>query len=105
MGNKYKISQSGYYFPTTKGEGSEYMYPPSDGKHKREEVLEIVDILLDNIENRFFPPVKYDNKNDSCRFCDYKEICDREKNDSLTKMLEYEVNKYLQNYRRIENYE
>ncbi|AEI15238.1 ATP-dependent nuclease subunit B-like protein [Flexistipes sinusarabici DSM 4947] len=105
MGNKYKISQSGYYFPTTKGEGSEYMYPPSDGKHKREEVLEIVDILLDNIENRFFPPVKYDNKNDSCRFCDYKEICDREKNDSLTKMLEYEENKYLQNYRRIESYE
>lgn len=104
-GVKYKVSESGYYFPTTKGEGSEYMYPPNNGKNKREEVLKITDILLDNIENRFFPPVKYDNKNDSCRFCDYNEICDREKNDSLTDMLEYEENKCLQNYRRIENYE
>jgi|GEM_PF-1805223 len=105
MGDNSQVSESGYYFPTTRGNGYKYMYPPISDKCRREDVLEIVDILLDNISNCFFPPAKYNNDNDTCKFCDYNEICEREKNDTLTKLLENEENKYLQNFRRIEDYE
>ena len=38
-----KIAEAGYYFPTLNGQGRQYFY----GEERREQVLEIIDILLD----------------------------------------------------------
>ncbi len=45
-----KIAEAGYYFPTLNGQGKQYFYR----EEKREQVLEIIDILLDIVSRGDF---------------------------------------------------
>ncbi len=65
-----KVHQSGYYFPTVKGEGQRVMRP----QNQRESFLEALEDLLDIISHGHFT-VTDDTKND-CKFCEYRTVCD-----------------------------
>ncbi|MDD5013981.1 MAG: exodeoxyribonuclease V subunit gamma [Atribacterota bacterium] len=65
-----KITGAGYYFPTLNGQGRQYFY----GEEKREQVLEIVDILLDMVAQGNFAMIQ---KADVFMCADYRDILEQ----------------------------
>jgi len=65
-----KIQKAGYYFPTLKGQGRQYLY----GEEKREQVLEIIDLLLDIVTRGNFAMIQ---NVDNFRCVDYKDILEQ----------------------------
>lgn len=65
-----KIQKAGYYFPTLPGQGRQYFY----GEEKREQVLEIIDLLLDIVAQGNFAMIQ---KADAFRCADYQDILEQ----------------------------
>lgn len=70
---KNKVSQSEYYFPTTKGKGKR-VERSQDG---REEFFELLNDLLGLITHGHF--VRTDQKEEDCKYCVYSPVCDQKK--------------------------
>ena len=65
-----KIPKTGYYFPTLQGQGRQYFY----GEERRNQVLEIIDLLLDIIAQGDFAMTQ---KADDFRCIDYQDILEQ----------------------------
>ncbi|HEY5561608.1 MAG TPA: PD-(D/E)XK nuclease family protein [Clostridiaceae bacterium] len=66
-----RVIEAGYIFPTLKGKGGRYMR----NQENRDEFYEILDMLLVHLEKGSFHMT---NNLADCRYCDYKDICERE---------------------------
>jgi ATP-dependent helicase/nuclease subunit B len=64
------IQKAGYYFPTLKGQGRQYFY----GEEKRNQVLEIIDLLLDIVAQGNFAMIQ---KADDIKCIDYQDILEQ----------------------------
>ncbi len=62
-----EIRDSGYFFPTLKGEGREMYFPPPSPQL----LSQVLGILIRMIEKGFFPV----NPEAACRYCDYAMLC------------------------------
>jgi len=65
-----KITKAGYYFPTLNGQGRQYFY----GEERRNQVLEIIDLLLDIIAQGNFAIIQ---KADDFMCADYRDILEQ----------------------------
>ena len=65
-----KIQKAGYYFPTLPGQGRQYFY----GEERRNQVLEIVDLLLDIVAQGNFAMIQ---KADDFMCADYRDILEQ----------------------------
>jgi len=65
-----KITKAGYYFPTLNGQGRQYFY----GEERRNQVLEIIDILLDIVAQGNFAIIQ---KADDFMCADYRDILEQ----------------------------
>ena len=65
-----KIAEAGYYFPTLNGQGRKYFY----GEERRNQVLEIIDLLLDIIAQGNFAMIQ---KADDFMCADYRDILEQ----------------------------
>ena len=70
VGYELKVSESGYYFPTTSGLGNIVLYQ----QHNREQVLEIINILLDLVTKGNFAMIQ---KAEELICKDYREIMEQ----------------------------
>ncbi len=65
-----KIQKAGYYFPTLNGQGRQYFY----GEERRNQVLEIIDLLLDITAQGNFTMIQ---KADDFMCADYRDILEQ----------------------------
>ncbi|HER25041.1 MAG TPA: PD-(D/E)XK nuclease family protein [Candidatus Atribacteria bacterium] len=65
-----KIPKAGYYFPTLSGQGRQYFYD----EEKRDQVLEIIDLLLDSVAQGDFAMTQ---KADDLKCADYRDILEQ----------------------------
>ena len=65
-----KIQKAGYYFPTLPGQGRQYFY----GEERRNQVLEIIDLLLDIVVQGNFAMIQ---KADDFMCTDYRDILEQ----------------------------
>ncbi len=65
-----KIQKAGYYFPTLNGQGRQYFY----GEERRNQVLEIIDLLLDIVAQGNFAMIQ---KADDFMCADYRDILEQ----------------------------
>jgi len=65
-----KIQKAGYYFPTLNGQGRQYFY----GEERRNQVLEIIDLLLDVVAQGNFAMIQ---KADDFMCADYRDILEQ----------------------------
>lgn len=65
-----KIREAGYYFPTLNGQGRQYFY----GEERRNQVLEIIEILLDIVVQGDFTMTQ---KADDIKCIDYQDILEQ----------------------------
>jgi len=65
-----KITKAGYYFPTLIGQGRQYFY----GEERRNQVLEIIDLLLDIVAQGNFAMTQ---KADDIKCIDYQDILEQ----------------------------
>ena len=65
-----KIQKAGYYFPTLNGQGRKYFY----GEERRNQVLEIIDLLLDIVAQGDFAMIQ---KADDFMCADYRDILEQ----------------------------
>jgi len=65
-----KIQKAGYYFPTLNGQGRQYFY----GEERRNQVLEIIDLLLDIVAQGNFAMIQ---KADDFMCTDYRDILEQ----------------------------
>ncbi|MCJ7656628.1 MAG: PD-(D/E)XK nuclease family protein, partial [Candidatus Atribacteria bacterium] len=65
-----KIQKAGYYFPTLPGQGRQYFY----GEERRNQVLEIIDLLLDIVAQGNFAMTQ---KADDFMCADYRDILEQ----------------------------
>ena len=65
-----KIREAGYYFPTLNGQGRQYFY----GEERRNQVLEIIDLLLDIVAQGNFAMIQ---KADDFMCSDYRDILEQ----------------------------
>jgi len=65
-----KIQKAGYYFPTLPGQGRQYFY----GEERRNQVLEIIDLLLDIVAQGNFAMIQ---KADDFMCADYRDILEQ----------------------------
>jgi ATP-dependent helicase/nuclease subunit B len=65
-----KITEAGYYFPTLIGQGRKYFY----GEERRNQVLEIIDLLLDIVAQGNFAMIQ---KADDIKCIDYQDILEQ----------------------------
>jgi len=65
-----KIQKAGYYFPTLNGQGRKYFY----GEERRNQVLEIIDLLLDIVAQGNFAMIQ---KADDFMCADYRDILEQ----------------------------
>jgi len=65
-----KIQKAGYYFPTLNGQGRQYFY----GEERRNQVLEIIDLLIDIIAQGNFAMIQ---KADDFICADYRDILEQ----------------------------
>jgi len=65
-----KITKAGYYFPTLNGQGRQYFY----GEERRNQVLEIIDLLLDIVAQGNFTMIQ---KADDFVCADYRDILEQ----------------------------
>lgn len=96
-----KIQKAGYYFPTLKGQGRQYLY----GEEKREQVLEIIDLLLDIVTRGNFAMIQ---KADSFMCIDYQDILEQNQMVEISgkNTKKYDEEPALDNLRRLlEKYE
>ena len=96
-----KVQKAGYYFPTLSGQGRQYFY----GEEKRNQVLEIVDLLLDLVAQGDFPITQ---KADDFICADYRDILEQNQVMEVSgkKAKKYEEEPALDNLRRLqEEYE
>jgi RecB family exonuclease len=75
-----EIKESGYYFPTLKGEGREIYIPPPG----LESVSEVLGELTRWIEKGLFPV----HPNTSCAYCDYQLVCGADASERAKKKLD-----------------
>lgn len=104
MDNEVEVSKSIYYFPTLKGEGIKIVRL-KDGLNKREDVKELIDNLLDIIAKGNFSMSKCDYNTNPCKYCDYNQICNREKYDEINDFIQDENIEELDIVRRLEQYD
>ncbi|MFP4015892.1 MAG: PD-(D/E)XK nuclease family protein, partial [Halanaerobiales bacterium] len=78
------VNLAGYIFPSLKGEGQRFMRPIQNDSGRREDVREIINILLDVISSG---TMVMTNDDGECKFCDYRIICDPENMIPLIKKL------------------
>ena len=94
------VSESGYYFPTITGQGKFVLYK----KHQREQVLEIIKILLDIVAQGSFAMLK---EADDYVCLDYQDIL--EQNETITvagkKGEKYQNDPSLEEIRRLQQFE
>jgi ATP-dependent helicase/nuclease subunit B len=96
-----KITKAGYYFPTLKGQGRQYFY----GEEKRNQVLEIIDLLLDIAAQGNFAMTQ---KADDFMCADYRDILEQNQVIKLSgkNAKNYDGEPALDNLRRLqEQYE
>ena len=104
MDGEVEVNKSIYYFPTLKGEGIKIVRL-KDGLNKREDVKELIDNLLDIIAKGNFSMSKCDYNTNPCKYCDYNQICNREKNDEINDLIKDEDIEELDIVRRLEQYD
>lgn len=94
-----RVTESGYLFPTLKGEGQCVLYKQTS----RETFYEILECLCEILGTGAF--VMTDE--DECRFCEYVEVCGRDllAEALRAKLANAEVNNILEYFRRLKNYE
>ena len=94
------VNESGYYFPTITGQGKFVLYK----KHQREQVLEIVKILLDIVAQGSFAMIK---EADDYMCLDYQDIL--EQNETITvagkKGEKYQNDPSLEEIRRLQQFD
>jgi ATP-dependent helicase/nuclease subunit B len=96
-----KIQKTGYYFPTLKGQGRQYFYR----EEKRNQVLEIIDLLLDIVAQGDFTTTQ---KADDIKCIDYQDILEQNQVIKLSgkNAKKYDKEHALDNLRRLqEEYE
>jgi len=96
-----KITEAGYYFPTLNGQGRKYFY----GEERREQVLEIIDLLLDIVAQGNFAMIQ---KADDFMCADYRDILEQNQVMEVRgkNAKKYEEEPALDNLRRLqERYE
>lgn len=100
VGYELKVSESGYYFPTTSGLGNIVLYQ----QHNREQVLEIINILLDLVTKGNFAMIQ---KADELICKDYREIMEQNQVIPVkgTKGEIYDSEPALEEIRRLQQFE
>ncbi|HAJ32268.1 MAG TPA: hypothetical protein DCK79_02700 [Candidatus Atribacteria bacterium] len=96
-----KIQKAGYYFPTLNGQGRQYFY----GEERRNQVLEIIDLLLDIVAQGNFAMIQ---KADDFMCADYRDILEQNQVMELSgkNAEKYDEEPALDNLRRLqEEYE
>jgi len=96
-----KITKAGYYFPTLNGQGRQYFY----GEERRNQVLEIIDLLLDIVAQGDFAMIQ---KADDIKCIDYQDILEQNQVMGVSGKNEkkYDEEPALDNLRRLqERYE
>ncbi|MEE8564317.1 MAG: PD-(D/E)XK nuclease family protein [Atribacterota bacterium] len=96
-----KIQKAGYYFPTLNGQGRQYFY----GEERRNQVLEIIDLLLDIVAQGNFAMIQ---KADDFMCVDYRDILEQNQVMKVNgkKEKKYDKEPTLDNLRRLqEEYE
>jgi len=65
-----------------------------------------VDILLKTVERGTFIPAAYNKESQECKYCDYNQlICEREKDDYLSKIFKQTEEAVVKELRGLKNYE
>lgn len=96
-----KIQKAGYYFPTLPGQGRQYFY----GEERRNQVLEIIDLLLDIVAQGNFAMIQ---KADDFMCADYRDILEQNQVMEISgkNAKKYDEEPALDNLRRLqERYE
>jgi len=96
-----KIQKAGYYFPTLNGQGRQYFY----GEKRRNQVLEIIDLLLDIVVQGNFAMIQ---KADDFMCADYQDILEQNQVMGISgkNSKKYDEEPALDNLRRLqERYE
>jgi len=96
-----KIQKAGYYFPTLSGQGRQYFY----GEERRNQVLEIIDLLLDIVAQGNFAMIQ---KADDFMCRDYQDILEQNQVMEVSgkNAKKYDEESALDNLRRLqERYE
>ena len=96
-----KIQKAGYYFPTLPGQGRQYFY----GEEKRNQVLEIIDLLLEIVAQGNFSMIQ---KADDFMCADYRDILEQNQVMEVSgkNVKKYDQEPALDNLRRLqEQYE
>lgn len=74
--------------------------------NKTEELKAVVDILLKTVERGAFIPAAYNKESQECKYCDYNQlICEREKDDYLSKIFKQTEEAAVKKLRGLKNYE
>jgi len=74
--------------------------------NRKDELKEILDILLNTAEAGAFIPAVYDRDSQECKYCDYNQlICEREKNDKLSAVFNSTEDSAVKELRGLKNYE
>jgi len=74
--------------------------------NKIEELKAVVDILLKTVEAGAFIPAAYSKEDQECKYCDYNQlICEREKDDYLSKIFKQTEEAAVKELRGLKNYE
>ena len=90
-----QVRWAGYYFPTERGEGKRILRDQRDRHQVRETLGHLFDLLREGV----FPAAEDGN---SCRYCDYREVCGQEKAVLRTKeVLKTNPEDYLAPWRRL----
>jgi CRISPR/Cas system-associated exonuclease Cas4 (RecB family) len=94
-----KVSQSGYFFPSVKGEGQRFLRTQDD----REPFYAVLEDLIDIIAHGHFAVT--DDSND-CKFCDFKVVCDRQHYDEVISLKHEDPHaEGVAKFRRVRGYE
>jgi ATP-dependent helicase/DNAse subunit B len=74
--------------------------------NRKEELKEILDILLNTAEAGAFIPAVYDRDSQECKYCDYNQlICEREKDDKISAVFNSTEDSAVKELRGLKNYE
>ena len=99
LGGAPRVESSGYYFPTKRGEGRRAVRQETD----RSKIAELMGYLFDILKSGAFMAT---DDGEVCGYCDYCEVCDREKAVGRAKALvSIAANTCLEPWGRLKNYE
>lgn len=74
--------------------------------NRKEELKEILDILLNTAEAGTFIAAAYDKNNKECKYCDYNQlICERKKDDKLSELYKTAAEAAVKKLRGLKDYE